>query len=155
MLLLRQQLRENLSRRLLFRLRVFVVIWLATVLVIAINVFRFDVSIGPVVTGILLGLVIGIIVSRKYRLSWDEESAQVIAQVDWVGGIILAAYILLIIGRKWIFGHWIHAAPLAVFCLCISAGSLLGRFVGTASGVRHLLQACGIGNSRGGELGGE
>jgi hypothetical protein len=102
---------------------------------------------GAVVAGILLGLVVGIVVSRKYRLSWDEQSMQVVAQVDWVGGIILAVYVLFILGREWIFGHWIPAVSLTVFCLCVSAGSMIGQLVGAERGVAFAMQAIGMGNT--------
>ena len=142
-----QQLRQIISQRLLIRLRVFFVIFLATSVIIAVDVVRYQIHVGVVVAGILLGLVVGIVVSRKYRLSWDEQSMQVVAQVDWVGGIILAVYVLSILGREWIFGHWIQAASLTVFCLCVSAGSMIGQLVGAERGVAFAMQAIGMGNT--------
>lgn len=91
-----------------------------------------------------MGLVLGIVVSRMYRLSWDEQTTKVVAQIDWIGGVILGLYITFIFFRDWFFGHWLQGATLVEFGLCISAGLMLGRVLGARRGISITLQSLGV-----------
>jgi uncharacterized membrane-anchored protein len=53
--------------------------------VVTVDVLQNTIGIGFALGGFLIGVVIGIVVSRMYRLSWDEQTAKVVAQIDWVG----------------------------------------------------------------------
>ena len=89
---------------------------------------------------ILLGLVVGIIVSRMYRLSWDEEAGQVISNMDWIGVIILVFYIIFILTRTLLVGYWVQGAPYFAIILTITAGVMIGRVLGTRQGIHKILK---------------
>jgi hypothetical protein len=112
-------------------------------LVIAIEVLRQNLGIGLIFVGTLTGFLIGIILSRMYRLAWDQETTKVVSQFDLIGRIILAVYILFMVGRNWILGYWVPASDLTGFILCFTAGTMIGRVGGTRRGIRLMLQVLG------------
>lgn len=88
--------------------------------------------------------MIGILVSRMYRLSYDEEARQVAGRIDWVGGVILLLYIVFAIFRNRLFTPFVEASQLAGFFISLSAGTMFGRLVGTGRGIRRVLVAWGL-----------
>ena len=136
--------RQHIDHRLIVRLRLYCITCLVMLGVIVAEVIRQKITIGLSFTGIVIGLVLGIVVSRMYRLSWDEQSTKVVAHIDWIGGVILGLYITFIFFRDWLFGHWLQGSTLVEFGLCISAGLMLGRVLGARRGISVTLQALGI-----------
>ena len=73
--------------------------YLITLGMIVVDILRGKISFGLAFGGILFGVMLGVVVSRTSRLSWDEQATKVIANMDWIGGIILAAYFVFMLGR--------------------------------------------------------
>ena len=136
--------RKHIDRRLIVRLRLYCITCLVMFGIIVIDAHRHMIGIGLAIGGTLIGIVIGIAVSRIYHLSWDEHTTKIIAQIDWIGGAILLLYLAFMVCRDRIFAHWIQASTLAAFGLCISAGLMLGRVIGARHGIMKTLQALGI-----------
>ena len=136
--------RQHIDRRLIVRLRLYCITCLVMLGVIVVEIVRHKIGVTLAAGGIAIGLVLGIVVSRMYRLSWDEQTTKVVAQIDWIGGGILGLYITFIFFRDWLFGHWLQGSTLVEFGLCISAGLMLGRVLGARRGISVTLQALGI-----------
>ncbi len=136
--------RQHIDHRLIVRLRLYCITCLVMLGVIVVEIVRHKIGATLAAGGIAIGLVLGIVVSRMYRLSWDEQTTKVVAQIDWIGGGILGLYITFIFFRDWIFGHWLQGSTLVEFGLCISAGLMLGRVLGARRGISVTLQALGI-----------
>ena len=129
----RQIVREHLDRRLLMLLRLFCAIFLVISGLIIVAVFRQTIEIKIAIGGILIGLVVGIVLSRMYHLAWDEQAAKVVGQIDWIGGVILILYIVFLLGRNWLFGHWVQADFLLTLGVCQPA-RCLAEFLGLGTG---------------------
>lgn len=136
--------RQHIDHRLIVRLRLYCITCLVMLGVIVVEIVRHKIGVTLAAGGIAIGLVLGIVVSRMYRLSWDEQTTKVVAQIDWIGGAILGLYITFIFFRDWLFGHWLQGSTLVEFGLCISAGLMLGRVLGARRGISVTLQALGI-----------
>ena len=132
---------QHIDRSLSIRLRMYCIIYLITLGMIIVDIFRHKISFGLAFGGILFGVLLGVVMSRTSRLSWDEEATKVVANIDWIGGIILAAYFVFMLGRDWFFGHWVRSATLAVFGISILVGKMFGRIFGIRRGIRKTLQA--------------
>jgi len=102
------------------------------------------ISMALALVSFLAGILLGVLMNRMYRFEWDDQAQKVIARIDWIGGVILAVYIGFTLSRNWIFGHWLQGATLTAFGLCLTAGSRLGRVLGTARGIRVRLKSVGI-----------
>lgn len=116
----RDAARNVVSRRLLMQLRIFGLIFLVMLGLLAYDMAKGLVSLPVGLGGLMLGLLIGVIVSRMYRLSYDEEQQQVAGRIDWVGGAILLLYIAFAIFRNQLFAPFVEAAQLAGFGLGVS-----------------------------------
>ena len=82
-----------ISRNLLIQLRVFGVIFLGMLAVLVYDALIGAVTVLAVAGGLVLGFAIGVVLSRTYTLSYDEEAQHVAGRIDWVGGVILLLYI--------------------------------------------------------------
>jgi hypothetical protein len=136
--------RHYIDKKLLFRLRLYLAIFFALLLFISIDSWRNTVAWYIGVGGGVVGIVVGILISRMSKLSFDKNEQKVISQFDRLGVIILIAYLGFVMVRNTIFGNFIHGASLSVFTLSITAGSMLGRVIITRYGIIDLLEAANI-----------
>lgn len=140
----KQAIKEYTDSRLIKRLRIYLIITFIMLLVIAFEVIISSFTILTAIIGIAIGFLVGRIISRIYHLSWDEETHNVIGRVDWIGGIILVSYLVFVFTRAHYLGYWIHGTPLFAFILSLTAGTLLGRVMGTRRGIKKILKASKI-----------
>jgi len=135
---------EYIDSKLIKRLRIYLVIMTIMLVLIAFEIIISPFTILMAIIGILIGFLLGGIISRIYRLSWDDETHNVIGQIDWIGGIILLFYLIFILTRAHYLGYWMQGAPLFAFILSLTAGTLLGRVMGTRRGIKRVLKSCKI-----------
>lgn len=135
---------QYLDPRLIRRLRIYIIVMLIMLVVIAFEVLESTFSIPLAIGGILIGLGVGTIVSRMYRLSWDEETSNVIGRIDWIGAVILVFYLIFIFTRAYLLGYWMQGAPLLTIIFSITAGTMLGRVLSTRHGIDKILKALKI-----------
>lgn len=133
-----------LDKRLIRRLRIYSVVMVIMLLVILFEVLQGTFSVAWAAGGILIGLGIGTLVSRMYRLSWDEDTSQVISRIDWIGGVILACYLTFVFTRTHYLSYWIHGAPLMGLIFSLTAGTMLGRVLSTEHGIKKILKTWDI-----------
>ncbi|MDP3067011.1 MAG: hypothetical protein Q8N08_09775 [Methanobacteriaceae archaeon] len=112
--------------------------------VIIFEVVQSRFSIQLAIGGISIGLVVGIIVSRTYHLSWDEETNKVIGQIDWIGAVILVSYLIFVFTKTDVVGYWKEGTSLFAIIIGITAGTMLGRVLGTKRGINKILEALKI-----------
>lgn len=141
----RQVVREHIDRKLLIRLRIYSLIFLAMLGVVVWDVARTNIGILLALLGLIVGMLLGSLASRMYRLSWDETSSKVIARIDWLGFVILVLYIAFAVFRNRLFGYWLQGAALGAFSFSVIAGLMLGRVAGTVRGIRRVLAAWRLG----------
>ena len=91
--------------------------------------------------GLLAGTLIGIVAGRMFKISWDDEAQKVVSRLDKIGVFFLIMYISIEIGRKWLFGYWIHGSALNAFGLIFLAGLMLGRLLTTLKNIKKVLIA--------------
>lgn len=87
----------------------------------------------------VVGVVVGVVASRIYRLSWDATAARVVGRVDVVGGILLVAYIALAVFRNRLVGFWVPGPVAGAAGFAALAGIMAGQVVGTVLGIGHHL----------------
>lgn len=135
---------KKVDRRLIVRLRIYIVVMLALLIVIVFEVIQGKLSIQWALGGILIGLGIGIIVSRVYNLSWDEESNNVIGTIDGIGSVILISYLIFVFTKTNVMSYWVEGNTLFAIILGITTGTMLGRVLTTKRGIEKILKALEI-----------
>jgi len=131
--------KTNIDKKLITRQRIFLVIVSIVIIISIVNIAKGKIEPLLAVAGFLLASIIGILLSRMFKIFWHSEEEKVVSKLDTLGTILLIIYIAIEIGRKWIFEHWLTGAELNAFGLIILGGLLLGRFLGTGRKIKNLL----------------
>jgi len=139
-----QPKRQHVEKRLIRRLRIYLIVSLVIFAAIIIEVLEGRFGLALALTGVLIGLVVGIIVSRTRQLSWDEETNTVIGRIDWIGAILLVCYLVFVFTKSYFAGFYVQGAALFAVILGIIAGTMLGRIFATRHGINRLLETLEI-----------
>lgn len=135
---------EKIDKRLLTRLRIYLIVMILMLIVITFEVLRGVFSIQWALVGILIGLIVGTIVSRMYNLSWDEEDHRVIGEIDSIGVIILLGYLIWEFSKSQFLGYWVEGNTLFAIIIGITAGSMLARICSNKRNMEQILEAIEI-----------
>lgn len=137
---------KHLDNWLIARFVIFSLIVLVLSFVVGYDVYTNVISIPLATVGILLGLIIGFLVGRMYKVDWHQKKKKVIANVDRTGAFIIVAYILLSILRVWLFKQWLHGPLLTAFTFSAITGIMAGRLMFLGLNVRKVLSRIKITN---------
>ncbi len=77
-----------------------------------------------------IGLVVGIVVSRMYEISWNKEAEQVVSRMDIYGALFLIAYIAFEIASHYFIEQWLEGPLVLTVILSSVGGALVGRGFG-------------------------
>ncbi len=135
---------SHVEKRLILRLRLYFIVMLVIFATIAFEVLDGNFAPTYAVIGGVVGLGVGVIVSRRFHLSWDAQTNNVIANTDLIGAVVLVCYLGFVIGRPYMVGLFVEGAPFFAVLLGLTAGTMLGRIVGTEHGIHKLLRTVGI-----------
>ncbi len=133
--------REHVDRRLLMRLRFYFIAMLIAFVVIVFEVSNGSFAIATALIFIAVGLAVGIILTRRFHLSWDEKTNTVVGSTDVIGALILVCYVIFVLAKPNIFGLYEQGQQLLIALVAVSAGTQLGRIMGTRHGISRLQQA--------------
>jgi len=129
-------------------MRIFFTILLLLGLVILYDLITGSISIILAISGVVLGAGLGFIVGRMFAIRWHPKNNLVFAQMDAIGVILLAAYIIFSFFRNQLIGLLINGPQLPTMVFCIIAGTLLGRFISLGLGVSRVLRSEGLTKKR-------
>jgi len=79
--------------------------------------------------GFVVGLLIGIIVSREQKITWDEKGEKIIGEFDIAGLIILIAYLGFVIFKNYLIEHIVHLHHIGSITMAITSGIMLSRYL--------------------------
>jgi hypothetical protein len=139
-----QPKRQYIEDRLIRRLRIYLIVALVLSAAIVVEVVEGRFILSLALIGVCIGLLVGIIVSREYHLSWDEETNTVIGRIDWIGAIFLVCYLVFVFTKSYLAGFYVQGAALFAVVLGITTGAMLGRIFGTRRGINKLLKTLEI-----------
>jgi hypothetical protein len=137
----RQVRRKYVHRKLILRLRLFALIGLGMCGAVTYQVLAYQVLLLPTLAAAGTGLLVGLVVGRLSKVLWHEEATQVVAKMDRLGGVVLAAYLVLALSRRWVLGHWFAGHQLTAVTLAFTGGVMMGRLVATRREVVRVLKS--------------
>ncbi len=111
--------------------------------ILSIGVYHIIVGQIPVTfptAGLILGMIIGILVSRTHDIQWDSKAQMVITRMDALGITILIAYILLEVYRETVVRYFINNDSTIAISFALLAGIMVGRIMGIRRKVKMVLK---------------
>jgi hypothetical protein len=133
--------RENLDKHVHTRLRTRVRLYLGISLAIIIAIsYRIVVHGGGLVYPLLafvVGLGVGALLSRMFRVSWDKDAEKVVSRIDIYGTVLLVAYIIFELSGEHLIEQWFSGPEVLTIILSLAGGAVLGRGLGMG---RKMLQ---------------
>lgn len=117
----------------------FSLIILTMIVIVSYKIYMGQIGLLLSFCGFLAGISIGYVAGRMFKIFWHEETQKVVSRIDRIGAVFLTLYICVEIGRKWLFGYWLHGAKLNAFGLIFLAGLLLGRLLVMAHKIKKIL----------------
>jgi hypothetical protein len=118
------------------RLRIYSLVAIFLLIFIA-----YEVSLGAItfllaIFGILVGLIIGSILGRVFRLDWDEQNSKVTGYIDLIGAFLIIMYLIFLFTEI----HYLQTD----LVLSVFAGVMLGRVLITRHNMTKILRAWNI-----------
>lgn len=138
------EFKANIHKRIRIRL---VLYFIVSVLMLAVSVFHIvkdGANVLLSLVGLVLGILIGVLASRMFKISWDTTSSQVIAVFDALGIAILVGYVIFEIFREKIVSQFVHGPSVIAVSFMVLAGLMYGRVLGTHGKIRTIFKEQGI-----------
>ena len=140
----RKKLTQHIDKKILMRARIFGIISVVFVCILAFDLFKETISFAALFIAVAVGIAVGIVASRMYHLSWDHDGKKVVGRLDSLGIVVLVLYIAFAIFRQRIVGIFIHGPMLGTVTVAVMGGLFVGQILGIRNGVKGILKAEGI-----------
>jgi len=133
---------QNLSKRSL--LRIYLGIAVLLLLLTLENVFRLFFSAHTVLGALMLGIILGVLVARIDKLTWNEDLMEVVRFVDYVGVVVSLLFIIFVLFRLQIILWYLPSAPIASLVIPVFTGFMGGRLFGDGDQAIKTLRKEGV-----------
>lgn len=144
MSLARKRISQHVDKKIVMRFRIFALLTLIFAGILLWDLFIGTISLPFLLGGVVVGVGIGIIVSRMYHLSWDRDGKKVIGRLDGIGIVVLGLYMLFGFFRTKIIGYFVHGPMLGTVTVAVLGGLFIGQIIGARNGVLGILRDEGI-----------
>jgi hypothetical protein len=134
-----ENIRKYAHWRLQLRLVFYFLISFAILAIGAYHIVTGEIPVMFPTTGFIIGMIVGIFVSRTHNIHWDTKAQMVITRMDALGIVILAAYILLELNRETVVRYFINDDSTIAISFALLAGIMVGRIIGIRRKVKIVL----------------
>lgn len=121
--------KTNLSRSLRIRFAIFWAIIFLSLIGLTYDALRYNTRLYYILTGLVAGIMVGLVFSRMYKITWSEEDQQVAKSIDAVGVVILVLYLIFTLKRSAITQHFTQGPSVATISLAVLLGVTIGRLL--------------------------
>jgi hypothetical protein len=135
-----QLLKKHINPKLRRNLRLYLIIGAAVFIYVIINAIKSDANPVAVALGLIAGVVIGMILSRVYKISWDKDANNVIHRMDLFGIILLLVFVAFDLNRGHIVQLFVQGDSVGTISLALLAGAFYGRVFGAGRGIMKVLR---------------
>lgn len=137
----REHLDDHVHPKLRNRVRLYLGISVAIIIAIIYRIIRHGGGVLYPVLALALGLIVGILLSRMFNVSWDKDAEKVVSRVDAYGTIFLVAYIIFEVSGEYFIRQWFEGAEVLTIIISLAGGAVLGRGLGMARKMFQVLRA--------------
>jgi hypothetical protein len=139
-----KKLTKHVHKRVLIQLVIFCLVSLGLLVAVSYDAIAGEIGLWLVAAGLIVGGVVGYLVSKIFKLSWHEDTSKVVMSIDKMGFVLIGVYVLFRIFGEQLLGEYIHGAALTALTFAFLCGILLGRFISIWGGVTRILKEQGI-----------
>lgn len=136
----RQHLAKHIDKRLRFRFRLYFLISIVMLGFVFYDIATAKIIIEFALLGIIAGIIVGVISSRMFHITWSHDANKVVSQLDKFGIIILILYILFELERSNIVGIFIQGPQIGSVSFSVLTGVMIGRVIGTRGKILQVLK---------------
>jgi len=121
-------------------LRIYFIVSLIVLILVIYDMFRDHANPLLVLLGLIVGIVVGKMFTRIYKISWDDTGGNVIQNMDIYGIILIILYIAFDLSREHLVEIFIHDGSVASVSLALLAGAFYGRVLGSIKVIRRVIR---------------
>jgi hypothetical protein len=136
--------RDKVHKKLRTRVMIYAVVSLVVLIISTYHIVQDHGSALYSFIGLVAGTVLGVIVSRMNKISWDKNAMQVISSFDALGIVILVLYVAFEIYRERIVSQFVDVNSAVAVSFAVLAGLMLGRVLGIRGKIRQIFTEEGI-----------
>ena len=136
----REHARKHIDKKLRNRLRLYFIIAAIMVAIVIYNLLFSKLDFILSLLGVVGGIILGVVSSRMFHISWDHDGQKVVSQLDLIGGIVLVVYILFELGSEFLIKHYLSADITGAFTFAFITGGMIGRVLGTRGKIVKVLR---------------
>jgi hypothetical protein len=135
---------RHIHRKVLMQLGIIAVAALILVVLVARDAVLGDVGPVPIIVAVAIGLCVGYLAGRMFRLLWHEDTKQVVIRMDKLSFILIGLYVAFRIGSAQLLGDYWSGAALSAISFAVLDGILIGRLISMWRGISRILREQGI-----------
>ncbi|MDD3694305.1 MAG: hypothetical protein PHC89_02850 [Candidatus Pacebacteria bacterium] len=123
-----KHLSDKIHTRLKRRLRIYLMFSLVILGISLFHIIKDGANIFLCFFGFLLGVIIGAIMTKILKISWDKDSEMVISKFNLSSIVLIISYILFEINREYIVSRFISGPSVIAVSFAIFSGIMGGRY---------------------------
>jgi hypothetical protein len=135
-----EHLEKHVHKRLRNRVRLYLGV---SVVLIVVIIYRMLVDGGgflfPLIA-LVVGLGIGLLLARMFKVSWDTDAEKVVSRMDIYGTSLLIFYIILEMTGEHYIRQWFTGSEVLTIILALAGGAVLGRGFGMSQSMMRVLR---------------
>lgn len=136
-----RHIKKNAHKKLQINLRILSIVYLILLVVTIYSAINSHAILWQVLLGLVIGVAAGLISSRMYKISWNDDEAKVIGRIDIYGVAVLVLFIIFELNRTNIAHLFASGESVTTIGLTLITGALFGRILGTSRRIIRVVQS--------------
>lgn len=136
----RAHARTHINPKLRRNLRLFLLISVVLLVAVIFEAVRYHAEVWQVGLGLVVGVILGSLFARMYKLSWDTDAQHVTSSIDIFGVVVLVLYVAFDLSRGSVVHLFTHSEAVPAISLALLAGTMYGRVVGSGRVIVKILR---------------
>lgn len=136
----RSHARTHINPKLRRNLRLFLLISVVLLIAVIAETISYQANVWQVSLGLLVGIGLGSLFARMYKISWDKDAQHVTSNIDAYGVMVLVLYIVFELSRDMVVHFFTQSESVAAISLALLAGTMYGRVIGSGRTIVKILR---------------
>ncbi|MGB5323044.1 hypothetical protein [Lutimonas sp.] len=121
--------RKNVHRKIKVKLWVYFLVFIFSLIMSMFHFVKGNISFYFPLGGFIVGFLIGHIINRINKVSWDQDSEMIDLKLDKLGVLILVVYLIFVVFKNVLIEDIVHLHHISSISLAVLSGTMLGHAV--------------------------